>query len=114
MSSADATLFEESFTITTLDNAKYDRVSRIGATSADSQTVLTLDINSEIYPVAVGETMHMVLASSLSIDGSKEEKGWRDVARSSQGGEQTLADMFEYVCHGKLYRFEDSEDSQTM
>jgi DNA-directed RNA polymerase I, II, and III subunit RPABC3 len=114
MASTDATLFDETFTITTLDQSKYDRVSRIGATSDDSQTVMTLDINTQIYPVSISERIQVVLATTLAIDGSKEEKGWRDVGRPGMGGEATLADMFDYVCHGKLYKFEDAEDGQTM
>lgn len=112
----DSTLFDENFTVTSFDQSKYDRVARIGATSADSQTVMTLDINTELYPLAVGESIHMVLASSLALDGSKDDsKGWRDVGRAGHGGEATLADMFDYVCHGKLYKFEDGDESgQTM
>lgn len=113
---ADSTLFDENFTVTSFDQSKYDRVARIGATSADSQTVMTLDINTELYPLGVGESIHMVLASSLALDGSKDDsKGWRDVGRAGHGGEATLADMFDYVCHGKLYKFEDGDESgQTM
>jgi DNA-directed RNA polymerase I, II, and III subunit RPABC3 len=112
----DSTLFDENFTITTFDQSKYDRVARIGATSSDSQTVMTLDINTDLYPLSVGESIHMVLASSLALDGSKDDnKGWRDVGRAGHGGEATLADMFDYVCHGKLYKFEDGDESgQTM
>ncbi|KAH8794994.1 RNA polymerase Rpb8, partial [Hyaloscypha sp. PMI_1271] len=111
----DTQLFDESFTITTEDHAKYDRVGRYGATSADHQTVMTLDINTELYPCQVGETLHCVLASSLSLDGTKDDgKGWRDVGRNEDGAEPTLADMFDYVCHGKIYKFEDGEDGQTI
>jgi DNA-directed RNA polymerase I, II, and III subunit RPABC3 len=111
----DSQLFDEHFTITTYDQNKYDRVARIGGTSHDSQTVMTLDINIELFPCAIGESLHMVLATSLSLDGSKDDgRGWRDVARGAQGGEATLADMFDYVCHGKIYKFEDGEDGQTM
>ncbi|TAQ85441.1 hypothetical protein B7494_g6227 [Chlorociboria aeruginascens] len=108
----DTQLFEESVSITTLDHAKYDRVARIGATSSDGTVVMTLDINTELYPCAVGETLHVVLATSLSMDGSKDDsRGWRDVARQGLGGEATLADMYDYVCHGKIYKFEDSDES---
>ncbi|KFY02627.1 hypothetical protein O988_02003, partial [Pseudogymnoascus sp. VKM F-3808] len=104
-------LFDEHFTITASDHSKYDRVSRISATSQDSQTTFTLDINTELFPCVVGEPLHMVLASTLSLDGSKDDnKGWRDVGRSGQGGEATLADLFDYVCHGKIYKFEDGDD----
>jgi DNA-directed RNA polymerase I, II, and III subunit RPABC3 len=114
-SSGDATLFDEIFTITTFDQSKYDRVARIGGTSADAQTVMTLDINTELYPCSIGENLQCVLATSLSMDGTKDDgRGWRDVTRSGPGGEATMADMFDYVCHGKIYKFEDVEDGQTM
>ena len=112
---SDSQLFDEHFTITASDQSKYDRVSRISATSQDSQTTFALDINTELFPCAVGEPLHMVLASTLSLDGSKDDnKGWRDVGRSGQGGEATLADLFDYVCHGKIYKFEDGDDGNIM
>jgi DNA-directed RNA polymerase I, II, and III subunit RPABC3 len=112
---SDSQLFDEHFTVTSFDQSKYDRVARIGATSHDSQTVMTLDINTELFPLAIGEPLHMVIASTLSLDGTKDDqKGWRDVGRSGQGGEATLADLFDYVCHGKIYKFEDGTDGQTM
>lgn len=103
---ADATLFDDTFTVTSLNNQKYDRVSRITGTSSDSLTVLSLDINHEIYPVSVGESLQVVLASTLNLDGTKDEagKGWRE-----KSDENSLADMFDYVCWGKVYRFEEGE-----
>jgi DNA-directed RNA polymerase I, II, and III subunit RPABC3 len=110
-SAGDAQLFDETFTITTMNHEKYERVGRIGATSSNSETSMLLDINTDLYPLQVGETIHVVLASSLSLDGTKDDaRGWRDVGRM----ETTLADMFDYVCHGKVYKFEDVEDGQTM
>jgi DNA-directed RNA polymerases I, II, and III subunit RPABC3 len=110
----DATLFEDNFTITDYDQSKYDRVARIQCTSADSQTLMTLDVNIELLPCAVSETMHVVLATTLSLDGSKDDdKGWRDVGK---GGDApaTLADLYDYVCHGKIYKFEETYDGNTM
>ncbi len=114
-SSGDSQLFDESFTITTIDNQKYERVARLGGSSADNLTVMTLDINTELYPCNVGETIQCVIANSLSLDGTKDDgKGWRNAGRDGAGGETTLANMFDYVCHGKIYKFEDGEDGQTM
>jgi DNA-directed RNA polymerase I, II, and III subunit RPABC3 len=114
-SAGDAQLFDETFTITTLNHEKYERVGRIGCTSSNSETSMFLDINTELFPLTVGETIHVVLASSLSLDGTKDDsRGWRDVGGSGPGAETTLADMFDYVCHGKVYKFEDVEDGQTM
>ncbi|KEF52935.1 DNA-directed RNA polymerase I, II, and III subunit RPABC3 [Exophiala aquamarina CBS 119918] len=98
-------LFESSFKITDVNSSKYDRVSRIKAFSeGDSEVLLTLDVNTELYPLNVEDRMTVALALSLNLDGSKDDgKGWREVGR----GEQTLADEFDYVCHGKIYRFEE-------
>lgn len=112
--SGDATLFEDAFTVTDYDQSKYDRVARISCTSSDSQTVLVLDINIELFPTTVGETLHVVLTTTLSPDGSKEEeKGWRDVGK---GGDApaTIADLYDYVCYGKIYKFEETYDGNTM
>jgi DNA-directed RNA polymerase I, II, and III subunit RPABC3 len=113
MSGSDSQLFDEHFTITSYDQSKYDRVARIGATSHDNQCTFTLDVNIELFPCAIGDDLHMVLASSLSLDGSKDDsKGWRDAVNT--GGEQTLAGLFDYICHGKIYKFDDGDDGNTM
>ncbi|MCJ1362609.1 DNA-directed RNA polymerases I, II, and III subunit RPABC3 [Acarospora aff. strigata] len=103
----DSQLFEDTFTVTSLSSSKYDRVSRIfGTSSSSADTSFTLDVNTELYPCSVGDTVQVVLASTLALDGSKDDgKGWREVGR----GEASLADLFDYVCHGKIYRFEEGE-----
>ncbi|KAL2830791.1 hypothetical protein BDW59DRAFT_14202 [Aspergillus cavernicola] len=110
---SDPLLFEDTFTITGLNNQKYDRVSRLTCTSSDSLTTFTLDINSELYPCTVGESLSMALASTLSLDGKEDtgtKTGWREVGM----GEQTLANDYDYVCHGKVYRFEEGSTAGNM
>ncbi|KAG5940446.1 hypothetical protein E4U59_002431 [Claviceps monticola] len=113
-SGSDATLYEESFTITDYDQSKYDRVARISCTSADSQTVMMLDVNTELFPCAVPDSLHVVLSTTLSPDGSKEvEKGWRDVGKGADAP-ATLADLYDYVCYGKIYKFEEPYDGNNI
>ncbi|KAI1498166.1 DNA-directed RNA polymerases and 3 polypeptide [Biscogniauxia marginata] len=122
----DAQLFEDAFTITDVDQSKYDRVARLTAQSTDNQTMLQLDVNVELFPCFRGESLQVVLATSLSLDGGAgaganggsgggddghRERGWKDV---KGGGESTLADLYDYVCHGKIYKFEDGTDGQTI
>ena len=103
----DAQLYSETFTLTDINDHKYDRVSRLKGNTDNGDTELTLDVNTELYPCSVGERLSIVLASTLSLDGSKDDvKGWRSAGR----GDQTLADDFDYVCHGKIYRFEEGDD----
>lgn len=104
---ADSQIFEETFQIEKADSQRYDRVTRLEGTSTDNTVTMTLDINHELFPCQVGETINVTLANTLKLDGTKEEaQGWRDVAK----GESTLADMFDYVCHGKVYRVMDQEN----
>ncbi|KAH6663113.1 UDP-glucose 4-epimerase Gal10 [Halenospora varia] len=112
--STDAQLFEDTFHIENIDSSKYDRVSRLaGRSTTGSEVSMTLDINSQIYPVAVNDTLRVVLASTLSLDGTKDDsKGWRDVGAGE--GETTLADLFDYVCHGKIYKFEEGNDGMNI
>lgn len=103
----DSQLFLDTFSIENINSQKYDRVSRITAKNEDGSIDMTVDINTELYPCAKHERMQLMIASTLSLDGTRDDgKGWREVGR----GEQTLADSWDYVCHGKVYRFEDADD----
>lgn len=107
---ADAQLYEETFQVTTLIDQTYDRVHRLLGTSHDSTTSITLDINSELYPIGNGESFNMLVASTLNLDGTKDEaQGWRP-----KNDAPSLADMWDYVCYGKVYKVEDPEDGDRM
>ncbi|WPH04734.1 DNA-directed RNA polymerases i, ii, and iii 145 kDa polypeptide [Acrodontium crateriforme] len=103
---SDAQLYEAAFTVTQIVEGVYDRVTRLIATSNDSTTTLTLDINSELYPLSSGDQFNLLVATTLNLDGKVEEgkgSGWRE----RRSGEQTLADLWDYVCYGKVYRHEE-------
>ncbi|EGP84402.1 unnamed protein product [Zymoseptoria tritici ST99CH_1A5] len=107
---SDAQLYEEAFNVNTLLDQAYDRVHRVIGTSQDSSTSYTLDINCELYPLVAGETFSMLLASTLNLDGTKDEgQGWRGKSTGS-----TLADLWDYVCYGKVYKVEDPEDGDNI
>lgn len=108
---ADAQLYEETFQCTTLLTETYDRVHRVLGTSHDNTTSITLDINSELYPIGTQDSFNMLIASTLNLDGTKEEAatGWRP-----RNNEPSLADMWDYVCYGKVYKVEDPEDGDRM
>ncbi|CAN6615138.1 DNA-directed RNA polymerases I, II, and III subunit RPABC3 [Trichomonascus vanleenenianus] len=102
-----ATLFDDIFKITSVDSARYDRVSRIQAQSVASSDVrLILDVNSELFPVAKNQTLTVAIAQTLSLDGNEEESvtSWRE----SKPGDHTLADEYDYVMYGVIYKFEES------
>ncbi|KAL0919126.1 hypothetical protein M5K25_011202 [Dendrobium thyrsiflorum] len=98
-------LFEDIFTVSRVDpdGKKFDKVSRIEARSEQFDMYMQLDVNNELYPLLVGEKFSMVLASTLNLDGTP------DSGYFMQGQKKSLADNFEYVMHGKLYKI--SEES---
>ncbi|KAJ4751453.1 hypothetical protein LUZ62_085858 [Rhynchospora pubera] len=100
-------LFEDIFILQRLDpdGKKFDKVTRIEAKSEQFDMYMQLDINTEIYPMRVGEKFTMVLAPTLNLDGTP------DSGYFLQGNRKTLTDKFEYVMHGKLYKI--SEDSSS-
>ncbi|KAF2928280.1 hypothetical protein DAI22_06g267100 [Oryza sativa Japonica Group] len=100
-------LFEDIFTVTRLDpdGKKFDRVSRIEARSEQFDMYMQLDVATEVYPMRAGDRFTMVLAPTLNLDGTP------DTGFYTQAGRKTLADKFDYVMHGKLYKI--SEDSSS-
>lgn len=108
----DSQLFAATFAVSDIKPEKYDRVARVFANSEDGETYMHLDINTDLFSCAVLDRLHIVLASTLSLDGVKDDVkgGWRE-PRSVEG--LNLADEYEYVCHGKIYRFEE-EDQENM
>ncbi|ODQ51461.1 DNA-directed RNA polymerases I [Saitoella complicata NRRL Y-17804] len=103
--SGSAIILEKDFLISATDNANFDRVTRISASTADKDIEIELDINSEIYPLEEGRKVRLVLAKALALDGSRdvnaEGRGWRETS------EVTLAEEYEYVCYGKVYRHDE-------
>ncbi|CAK9140458.1 unnamed protein product [Ilex paraguariensis] len=45
-------------------------VSRIEAQSEEDDMYMQLDVNSDLYPMHIGEKYRMVLAQTLNLDGS--------------------------------------------
>lgn len=100
------TLFDDVFVITDIDSANYDKVSRITARSKSSQEIqLTLDINHDLFPVENGETLTVALASSLSEEAT-ETASWRP----PKEGERSLADDYDYVMYGTVYKFDEGKN----
>ena len=86
-------------------------VSRLDARSSNFDMHLSLDYNSELYPIKVEEKFTLVLASSLArggVVGSNDDgdddgnDGDRDVWRPDGKGRGGLEEDYEYVMYGKV------------
>ncbi|PVU94066.1 hypothetical protein BB561_002818 [Smittium simulii] len=131
MDNREGILFSDFFSVKEVDKdgKKFDRVSRIGARSENYDVELTLDVNSELYPLDHSDKFSLVLASTLALSSiqpfsaqagqalsevqpsayPKTDVSWRSVV---SGSERSLADEYEYVMYGKIYRFDDSAGSK--
>lgn len=106
-------LFEDMFNVESIDNARYNKVSRIEAQSSTSQDIkITLDINRELFPVKDNDSLTIALASSLGNESSMltSNGSWRPPKR----GDRSLADDYDYVMYGTVYKFEESSDNDKM
>ncbi|CAG60831.1 uncharacterized protein GVI51_J03905 [Nakaseomyces glabratus] len=107
------TLFDDIFTISEVDPGRYNNVCRIEAGSTtQEQCKLTLDINTNLFPVQVNEQLTVTVASSLDVDDDDKAKvndstGASRSWRPPQPGDRSLADDYDYVMHGTAYKFEE-------
>ncbi|KAK7687471.1 DNA-directed RNA polymerases I, II, and III subunit RPABC3 [Cerrena zonata] len=100
-------LFEDMFNVESADQARYTKVSRIIGQSSTSQDIkITLDINSELFPVKSNDSLTIVLASSLGNEASMltSNGSWRPPKAS----DRSLADDYDYVMYGTVYKFEEN------
>ncbi|KAB2032215.1 hypothetical protein ES319_D05G357000v1 [Gossypium barbadense] len=95
-------LFEDIFLVDKLDpdGKKFDKVTRIEARSQNCDMYMHLDVNTEIYPMHVGDKFTMALAHTLNLDGTPDTGYYTP-------GRKSLADKYEYIMHGKLYKITD-------
>ncbi|QRV76750.1 RNA polymerase rpb8 domain-containing protein [Ceratobasidium sp. AG-Ba] len=102
-------VFDDLFTVTAIDmdGKKFDRVSRLVATSSNLGMHMTLDYNIELYSLKVDDKFTLVLASSLSRGGAADEG--KDVWRPDGKGQQGLEEDYEYVMYGKVYKFDEGQ-----
>lgn len=114
-------LFDTQFVVTQIDpdGKKFDRVSRIIASSPSLEMTLSIDIATDVWPVSKGQQLTFQLASTLKKDAAAKADGAegeqdaataaaeRDAWRLDQPGNGGIADDFDYVMYGKIYRYDE-------
>ncbi|CAH9062176.1 unnamed protein product [Cuscuta epithymum] len=95
-----ATLFEDIFTVTEInpEGKIFNNVDRIVAKGNQFEKTMVLDVNSQICHIDVKDKLKIVLVSTINLDGTP------DSGYYLQGNRKSLADDYEYVMQGKLYR----------
>uniref|UniRef100_A0A915KCT3 Uncharacterized protein n=1 Tax=Romanomermis culicivorax TaxID=13658 RepID=A0A915KCT3_ROMCU len=98
-------LFDDLFHVKDIDpdGKKFDRVSRLFCESESFKMDLILDINTQLYPIKLGDKFRLLLATTL------REDGYPDEGEFDPNANYPRADAFEYVMYGKIYRLEGDE-----
>jgi DNA-directed RNA polymerases I, II, and III subunit RPABC3 len=79
-----------------------------------NKLVIELDVNTEIYQIEEGSNYKLVIASSVNADGSDTFDIIRYENEGSDSGMGALIDKYEYVMHGKVFKYELKEDDKKM
>jgi len=71
---------------------------------------VVLDLNVDVYPVSAGDKLSVCIASTINLDGKPMPVGdpGQQVYDTSVGKRATLADSYDYVAFGKVFKYKDA------
>ncbi|CAO1631658.1 unnamed protein product [Parajaminaea phylloscopi] len=128
---SDAVLFDAQFQIKAIDpdGKKFDRVSRIVASSTTLDMELSLDIATDIYPMTSTQSFSLQLVSTLHPNSTSAGNGANGAGAGQEGTSNTttasgkevwrdgaggLAEEWDYVMYGKIYKYDEGASSDTV
>lgn len=83
---------------------QFDKVSRIEAKSENYDTSVVIDINSEIYPIAEGDKIELLITEQLREPGQDLMEDGKAIFDPTLPLGKT-ADDFEYIMYGRIFKF---------
>ncbi|XP_007009934.2 PREDICTED: DNA-directed RNA polymerases II, IV and V subunit 8B [Theobroma cacao] len=107
MSKADHVIFQQVFVVHKADQ-EINGVTSIEARSQLHKILMQLDVDTERYPMKVGDIFLLSLAYTLYLDGETQTD------YNYPEKKETLADSYEYVRQGKLNNVTMEKESSTM
>ncbi|KAF0478385.1 RNA polymerase [Gigaspora margarita] len=127
MAKKNILLFSDTFNINDCDKdgKKFDRVSRFVGRGESLEMELIIDVNTDLYPLDIGDRVNVILTTSLALDPSQaqsedmiigatsaEEITQKTSWREKSSTERDLSDEFEYVMYGKVYKYDEERRSK--
>lgn len=93
-------LFQDQFEVKEVSK-RFDKVTRLNCRLAEEgyEMALDVDVNSDLLSLEVSDRFTFALSSTLALDGSQ------DTGVYDQSGAPSLLDQYEYVMHGRLYKW---------
>ena len=71
---------------------------------------IELDVNTDIYPMEKDAYYAMALATSLNQDGSEDFDIFAYQHEGTASGMGSLLDQYQYVMHGKIFKYNINKD----
>ena len=99
-------LFSSTFKVERMDDSRFDKVARFYCTSQG--TNLFVDINVDVYPVQKNNELVVTFASTILKNGAPVP----DTYDPTLFEQETLADDYEYVMYGKVFKFINEKDKK--
>ena len=95
-------LFEEHFEVSETSK-KFEKVTRLVCKLVEEayELRLDLDVNSDLYPLEVGNKFTLLLATTVDQQGAPSSGKYDPKIQR----EKSLMDQYEYVMHGKIYKW---------
>ena len=102
--SSNNRVFEETLDVQYIDKdlKVFDKVQRCEGETQDSKYYISMDINSEVYPMKKGASYKLLLAKSIYESKSTPAYFEYDLFANTKN---TLMDNFDYVMSGKVFQF---------
>ena len=102
--SSNNRVFEETLDVQYIDKdlKVFDKVQRCEGETQDSKYYISMDINSEIYPMKKGASYKLLLAKSIYDSKATPTHFEYDLFTNTKN---TLMDNFDYVMSGKVFQF---------
>ncbi|CAG8528193.1 6896_t:CDS:2 [Racocetra persica] len=122
MAKKNILLFSDTFNINDCDKdgKKFDR-----GRGESLEMELIIDVNTDLYPLDIGDRVNVILTTSLALDPSKaqsedmitgatsaEEMTQKASWREKSSTERDLSDEYEYVMYGKVYKYDEERRSK--
>ena len=102
--SSNNRVFEETLDVQYIDKdlKVFDKVQRCEGETQDSKYYISMDINSEVYPMKKGASYKLLLAKSIYESKPTPAHFEYDLFANTKN---TLMDNFDYVMSGKVFQF---------
>lgn len=88
------------------DGEIFEKVSRVVCQSENYDMQVTVDINTDIFPISINQRFGFALATSITADETVEDGYWNPNSGPS------LADKYDYVMYGIVFKYEEHKDSR--